>query len=305
MTTPKQNKDMLGKGIRSLLQSIDSDLKNSAGQIKESAISAATGIIRIPISKIETNPKQPRRDFDEKALQELAHSIKMHDIIQPITVSKLPNGKYRLITGERRLRASTIASLVDIPAYIRQANDQELLELSLLENLQREDLNAIEISLSYRRMMEELEYTQEQVADRMGKDRSTVTNYLRLLKLPPDIQIAVRNGQISMGHARALINVDTIDRQLFIFNEVKSKELSVRQTETLVRNIYKNDGTAKKITKTTLPPSFQKVEDKLASHFSTRVKLKHGKNNNGNITIEYYSVEELNKILSQMKITVD
>ncbi len=305
MTNSKQNKELLGKGIRALLQSIDSDLKNSSGQIKESAVSAATGIIRIAISEIETNPKQPRRDFDEKTLQELAHSIKLHDIIQPITVSKLPNGKYRLITGERRLRASKMAALVDIPAYIRQANDQQLLELSLLENLQREDLNAIEISLNYRRMMEELEYTQEQVADRMGKDRSTVTNYLRLLKLPPDIQIAVRNGQISMGHARALINVDTIDRQLFIFNEVKSKELSVRQTEALVRNIYKNDGKAKKITKASLPPSYQKIEDTLASYFSTRVKLKHGKNNNGHITIEYYSIEELNTILMQMKVTVD
>jgi ParB family transcriptional regulator, chromosome partitioning protein len=304
MTNPKQNKDLLGKGIRSLLQNIDSDLKTNSGQIKDSAVAAATGIIRIPIKEVETNPKQPRRDFDEKALQELSHSIKLHDIIQPITVTILPSGKYGLISGERRLRASQIAGLVDIPAYIRQANDKELLELSLLENLQREDLNAIEISLSYRRMMEELEYSQEQVADRMGKDRSTVTNYLRLLKLPPDIQIAVRVGDISMGHARALINVDTIDKQLYIFKEIKSKELSVRQTEALVRNIYKSEGTAKKV-KTSLPPSFQKLEDKMSSHFSTKVKLKHGKNNNGQITLDYYSIEELNKILRQMNITVD
>ncbi len=304
MTNPKQNKDLLGKGIRSLLQSIDSDLKTSSNQLKESVVSAVTGILRIPLKDVETNPKQPRRDFDEKSLQELAHSVKLHDIIQPITVSHIGNGKYRLISGERRLRASQIAGLTDIPAYIRQANDKELLELSLLENLQREDLNAIEISLSYRRMMEELEYSQEQVADRMGKDRSTVTNYLRLLKLPPDIQIAVRNGQISMGHARALINVDTIDKQLFIFNQVKSKELSVRQTEALVRNIYKNDGHVKKI-KSSLPVAYQKVEDKLASHFGTRVKLKHGKNNNGQITFDYYSTEELNKLLMQMNVMID
>ena len=198
MSAPKQNKDSLGKGIRSLLQSIDSDLKNNAGQIKPQIVEAATGVVRLPLENIETNPKQPRKDFDEQALQELAHSIKLHDIIQPVTVSKLHGNKYRLISGERRLRAAKIAGLKDIPAYIRHANDQELLELALLENLQREDLNAMEVALSYKRMMEELDHTQEQVAERMGKDRSTVTNYLRLLKLPPDIQVAVRSGEISM-----------------------------------------------------------------------------------------------------------
>src|SRR6476620_1303552 len=204
MTSPKQNKEALGKGIRSLLQSIDSDLKNTAGQLKHQAVEAVTGVIRLPVENIEANPKQPRRDFDEQSLQELAHSIKMHDLIQPVTVSKLHGNKYRLISGERRLRAAKLAGLKDIPAYIRLANDQELLELALLENLQREDLNAIEIALSYKRMMDELEYTQEQVADRMGKERSTVANYIRLLKLPPDIQVAVRNGSLTMGHARAL-----------------------------------------------------------------------------------------------------
>src|SRR5215208_2101635 len=208
MSTPKQNKDALGKGIRSLLQSIDSDLKNTSGQLKPQAIEAATSVVRMPLENIEGNPMQPRRDFDDQSLQELAHSIKLHDIIQPVTVSKLHGNKYRLISGERRLRSAKLAGLKDIPAYVRQANDQELLELALLENLQREDLNAMEIALSYKRMMEELDHTQEQVAERMGKDRSTVTNYIRLLKLPPDIQIAVRNGEISMGHARALVNVD-------------------------------------------------------------------------------------------------
>lgn len=303
MTNPKQNKDALGKGIRSLLQSIDSDLKNTAGQLKPQVVEAVTNVLRLPIENIETNPKQPRRDFNEQALQELAHSIKLHDLIQPVTVSKLHGNKYRLISGERRLRAAKIAGLKDIPAYIRQADDQELLELALLENLQREDLNAIEIALSYKRMMEELNHTQEEVAERMGKDRSTVTNYIRLLKLPPDIQVAVRNGEISMGHARALINVDKIDQQLYIFDEIKTKGLSVRQTESLVRNLYK-EKTPKK-TSSSIPDSYKKVEDKLASHFSTRVKMKHSKNGSGQITFDYYSLEELNKLLDQMNVSID
>lgn len=303
MTQPKQNKEALGKGIRSLLQSIDSDLKNNAGHLKPQAVEAATSVLRLPLENIETNPKQPRRDFDETALQELASSIKLHDIIQPITVSKLHGNKYRLISGERRLRAAKIAGLKDIPAYIRQANDQELLELALLENLQREDLNAMEIALSYKRMMEELSHTQEQVAERMGKDRSTVTNYIRLLKLPPDIQIAVRNGEISMGHARALINVDTIDKQLYIFDEIKTKGLSVRQTENLVRNLYREK--EEKKSPDNLPPAFKKVEDQLSSHFSTRVKLKHSKDGSGSISFEYYSLEEMNKLLDQMNVRID
>src|SRR5215207_9972419 len=304
MTNPKQNKDALGKGIRSLLQSIDSDLKNTTGQLKPQAVEAATSVLRLPVENIETNPKQPRKNFDEQALQELAHSITLHDIIQPVTVSKLHGNKYRLISGERRLRAAKLAGLKDIPAYIRQANDQEILELALLENLQREDLNAMEVALSYKRMMEELEHTQEQVAERMGKDRSTVTNYIRLLKLPPDIQVAVRNGEISMGHARALINVDTVDKQLYIFEEIKNKGLSVRQTENLVRNFYK-ETSIKKPLASSLPPVYKKIEDKLASHFSTRVKLKHSKNGSGQITFDYYSLEELNKLLDQMNVNID
>src|SRR5215203_2704359 len=304
MSIPKQNnKDALGKGIRSLLQSIDSDLKNTSGQIKESVVEAVTSVLRIPVELIDANPKQPRRNFEEQSLQELAHSIKLHDIIQPVTITKTGN-RYRLISGERRWRAAKLAGLIDIPAYIRQANDQELLELALLENLQREDLNAMEIALSYKRMMDELNHTQEQVAERMGKDRSTVTNYIRLLRLPPDIQIAVRNGEISMGHARALINVDTIDKQLYIFDEIKTKGLSVRQTETLVRNIYR-EKEDKKNNIETLPPAYKKVEDKLSTHFSTKVKLRHGKDGSGSITFEYYSLEEMNKLLDQMDVSID
>ena len=306
MTTPhKKDKEALGKGIRSLLQSIDADLKTTSGELKSSVVEAVTNMLRIPLDQIETNPRQPRHDFDEVALQELAQSIRLHDIIQPITVSRLPSGKFRLISGERRYRAAKLAELKDLPAYVRQADDQQLLELALLENLQREDLNAMEIALSYKRMMEELNYTQEQVAERMGKERSTVANYIRLLKLPPDIQVAVRGNQLSMGHARALINVDTVDKQLYLFNEIKQKGLSVRQTEELVRKLYKEDGPVKNSVKTTLPEAFKRIEDNLASHFSTRVRLNHNKKGEGSISIEYYSLQELNKLLDQLGVSVN
>jgi ParB family transcriptional regulator, chromosome partitioning protein len=298
---PPNKKDALGKGIRSLLQNIDADLKNTAGSLKTEVVEQSTSILRIPLDQIEVNPKQPRKDFDEEALSELAASVKMHDIIQPLTVSKLPNGRYRLIAGERRFRASKIAGLKDVPVYVRQANDVQLLELSLLENLQRENLNAIEIALSYKRLMDELDYTQEQVAERMGKDRSTVTNYIRLLKLPPDIQVAVRSGVITMGHARALISIDVVDKQLFVYGEIKKKGLSVRQTEDLVRQLY-TPHTVKVAAKQQLSPEFKKVEDNLASSFGTKVKLTHNKKGYGSILFEYYSLQELNALLEKLKL---
>jgi len=306
MTSPKQNKDLIGKGLRSLLQNIDSDLKTTEGTLKTEVAEQATHSARILLADIQVNPKQPRRDFDEQALNELAESIRLHDIIQPLTVTKLSNGKYQLIAGERRFRASKIAGLKDVPAYIRQANDKQLLELALLENLQREDLNAMEIALSYKRMMEELSYTQEQVAERMGKERTTVTNYLRLLKLPPDIQLAVRTAALTMGHARALVNIDTVDKQLYVFKEIRDKGLSVRQTEELVRRMYKEDKSSavKSSVKSELPAAYKKIEDNLASHFATRVKMQHNKKGYGSITIEYYSLDELNKILEAMNVTV-
>lgn len=302
--TTQNKKDALGKGIRSLLQSIDEDLKTTAGQLKPAVTEAATGVLRIAVDTVDVNPKQPRRDFDEQSLNELAASIKLHDIIQPITVSKMADGRYRLIAGERRLRASKIAGIKDIPAYVRKANDSELLELALLENLQRENLNAIEIGISYKRLMEELTYTQEQVAERMGKDRTTVTNYIRLLKLPPDIQLAVRNGNLSMGHARALINVDTVDKQLYVYQLIKQKNLSVRETENIVRQLYKTSP-VKKDVKNEMQQAFRKIEDNLASQYATKVNLKHSKKGNGSITIEYYSLEQFNQILKQMGISVD
>ena len=305
MATSKPNKDLMGKGIRSLLQSIDTDLKGPQGQLKQTVVEHLTHSTSIPVLDIQPNPKQPRHDFDQTALNELAHSIKLHGIIQPVTVSQLTNGKYRLIAGERRWRAAQLAGLTEVPAYIRQANDQQLLELALLENLQREDLNAVEVALSYKRMMDELNYSQEQVAERMGKDRSTVANFIRLLKLPPDIQLAVRSGKISMGHARALVNVGTVDQQLFVFREILNKELSVRQTEALVRKLYKQPSAVKKPAKSTTEGPLKRIQDKLASHFSTRVHLHQSPNGDGAITLEFYSTEELNKILRQLNVPLD
>lgn len=304
MTQPKK-KDALGKGIRSLLQNIDLDLKNTAGNLKSELVEQTTSSQRIPLDHIEINPDQPRKDFDENALSELANSIKIHNIIQPLTVSAIGNGKYRLIAGERRYRASKIAGLKDVPVYIRSLNDSSLLELALLENLQRENLNAIEVAISYKRLMDDLEYTQEQVAERMGKQRSTVTNYVRLLKLPPDIQVAVRNNVISMGHARALINVDEVEKQLYIFSEIKNKGLSVRQTEDLVRKIYTGPhSTTKPAPKAALPPAYKKIEDQIASTYSTKVKLNHSKKGSGSILFEYHSLDALNALLEKLNIKV-
>jgi ParB family chromosome partitioning protein len=282
---------------------MDADYKTTTGQLKPEIIEKNTATSNVSLDKIDVNPNQPRKDFDEEALSELAASIKMHGIIQPLTVSAIANGRYKLIAGERRYRASKIAGLKELPVYIREANDDNILELALLENLQRENLNAIEIALSYKRLMDDLDYSQDQLAERMGKDRSTVTNYVRLLKLPPDIQVAVRNGVISMGHARAIINVDVVDKQLFIFAEIKNKGLSVRQTEDLVRKLY-TGATSKAATKVSLPHAYKKIEDNIASQYGTKVKLTHNKKGYGNISFEYYSLEELNSLLDKLKINV-
>jgi len=300
----QKKNDALGKGIRSLLQNIDADLKSTAGSLKTELIEKTTGIFLVPLEKILVNPNQPRKDFDETSLSELAASIKIHGIIQPLTVSAIANGKYRLIAGERRYRASKIAGLKEVPVYVRQTADENLLELALLENLQRENLNAIEIALSYKRLMDDLDYTQEKVSERMGKERSTIANYIRLLRLPPDIQVAVRNGVISMGHARAIINVDVVDKQLYIFAEIRNKGLSVRQTEDLVRKLYTGQPVKPKV-KIKLPDAYRKIEDNLASQFGTKVRLSHQKKGNGSILFEYYSLEELNSLLEKLKINVN
>lgn len=300
-------KQGLGKGIRALLDTIDDEINTPkegvpavSGQ-KDNSTPPATA--RIPLDQIEVNPSQPRHDFDEQALIELSESIKLHDIIQPVTVVKIGQNKYQLISGERRVRASKMAGLKDIPAYIRTADGQGMLEMALLENLQRENLNAIEIALSYRQLMDECGLTQEQVSERMKKERSTVTNYLRLLKLPPDIQRAVRDSQISMGHARAIIGLEHVEQQLYVFRETMQRGLSVRQVEQLVKDMSaEKTQTPGKVTSVKLPPAYKRIEDNMASHFSTRVKLDRKKNGKGSIVIEFYNDEDLERIMDKMKL---
>ncbi len=305
-------KKALGLGIKALLNNIDEELKANTESIpaitkdKSTVNNTTTAAVggRIPIQDIIVNPKQPRHDFDEKALQELADSIALHDIIQPITVVKLTTGKYMLVSGERRWRASQKAGLKDIPAYVRTANDQELLEMALLENLQRENLNAIEIALSYKRLMDEVELTQENLAERMKKDRSTIANYLRLLKLPPDIQTAVRDSSMTMGHARAIITLENVDEQLYVFREIINKGLSVRQTEQLAKNIQteKKPNTTSTNKESKLPNVYKRLEDNMTSHFATKVILDRKKNGKGSITIDFHNDEELERIMDLMKI---
>lgn len=303
MTNKPNSKAQIGKGIGALLGNIKDEVNafsknNAANEVLVGSIT------RIPLSAIEANPHQPRRSFEEGPLQELADSIKLHDIIQPITVVRLPNKKYQIISGERRFKAAKLAGLNDIPAYVRVANDQEILEMGLLENLQREDLNAIEIGLGYKRLMSECNLTQEQVADRMKKERSTVTNYIRLLRLPPSIQVSVRNKQMSMGHARALLALEHIEQQLFAAKEIIDNDLSVRRTEELVKNILakKNTASVEKKNTNTLPPAYKKIEDQIASHLSTKVNLVRKKNGKGTITLEFYNDNDLERILDKMSI---
>jgi len=306
MTTNSQNKKKaLGQGIKALLNNIDEELKATERAIpagSDKPVIAAGG--RVPLHLISVNPKQPRHDFDEAALKELAESIREHDIIQPVTVVKMSDGKYMLISGERRLRAAKMAGLKDIPAYIRTANDQEMLEMALLENLQRENLNAIEIALSYKRLMDECDMTQEQVSERMKKERSTIANYLRLLKLPPDIQKAVRDNRLTMGHARAITGLENVDEQLYLYRETLQKGLSVRQVEQLAKNLAtgKKSHVAPTKTEPKLAPAYRRIQDNMASHFSTKVMLNRKKNGKGSIVIDFYSDEDLERIMDAMKL---
>ncbi|MDH5608869.1 MAG: ParB/RepB/Spo0J family partition protein, partial [Cyclobacteriaceae bacterium] len=249
----------------------------------------------IDIFSIEVNPFQPRTDFNQEALAELADSIKVQGIIQPITVRKLAANQFQLISGERRLQASKLAGLQTIPAYIRTADDQQMLEMALIENIQRENLNAIEIALSYQRLLTECSLKQEELGDRVGKNRTTVNNYLRLLKLPPDIQIALRDGQLSMGHARALITIDDVSLQLNVFHQILKDGLSVRKVEELVRNLVtKSD--KPETEKKPVSPEISKLQERLSSHFGTKIRIK-SKDNKGEINIPYTSTEDLNRIL--------
>ncbi|MEY3348731.1 MAG: ParB/RepB/Spo0J family partition protein [Bacteroidota bacterium] len=301
---PSNKKDALNRGIRSLLGSIDTELKNPiTGSLKSEVVTKNTSVSRIPLTDIVPNPRQPRQDFDQKAIEDLAQSMRQHDIIQPLTVTPLSNGKYKLIAGERRWRAAKLAGLKDVPAYVREADDKQVLELALLENLQRENLNAIEIGLGYQRLMDECAMTQEEVATRMGMDRSTVSNYIRMLKLPPDIIVAVRNGSLSMGHARALINAGEVDKQLFVFNTIVSKKLSVRQTEELVKQLYK-PSKKKEPSNASAKNNLNHIQQQISSQLGTKVKLDHQASGKGKIILEYFSIEELNSLLDKMKVTI-
>jgi len=299
-----EKKRGLGKGLSALLDDsthVNSHSHHTTRSIPTAPeINDAGSINEISISEIEVNPYQPRTDFEVEALNELADSIKLQGLIQPITVRRLSAHKYQLISGERRLRASKIAGLTQIPAYIRTANDQQMLEMALIENIQRENLNAIETALSFQRMMEECNLKQEELGERVSKNRSTVTNYLRLLKLPPAIQASLRDGGLTMGHARALITVESPSDQLYLHQLIIKDGLSVRKVEEMVRNIQSQPARkTERNEKTDQPLTYQaqKIQDELASKFSTRVKLKLNSQGAGSIEIPFLSEDDLGRIL--------
>jgi len=293
-------KSALGRGLGALLEdSIDTVQE-------EFEVGAVNKLFELPLDDIEKNPYQPRSQFNEKALQELSLSIKAHGIIQPITVRQLSRNKYQVIAGERRLQASKKAGIKTIPAYVRTADDSQMLQMALIENIQREDLNSIEIALSYQRLIGECDLKQEELGEKVGKDRTTVNNYLRLLKLPPDIQASLRDKQISMGHARALINIENIDTQLAIFKKIIEKDLSVRNVEVLVRESNGQSSRGSSSTKATstskLSYQLQQIESRLTSHFGTKVQLKSDQKNKGEIKIPFFSVDDFNRILEILNL---
>ena len=257
-------------------------------------------INEIEIDKIVVNPFQPRKEFDEELLAELSESIRQVGIIQPITVRKTEEGTYQIISGERRLRASKKAGLTKIPAYIRTADEQGMLEMALIENIQREDLNAIEVAISYQRLMEECKLTQENLSDRVGKKRSTVANYLRLLKLPAEIQLGLRNGKISMGHARAIVNIEDPETQLMIYHEAIKYDFSVRKIEEVVRELSVDEEIKKEPLKKSnlLPEEYSNLKKHLSNYFGTNVAFKRDNNGKGKIVINFNTDDELERIVS-------
>ena len=289
-----QNKKRgLGRGLDAILQSPETDITSS--DISGNYVAGA--VAELNIDFIEANPFQPRTDFDENALNELAESIKVQGVIQPVTVRKMGRDKYQLISGERRLRASKLAGLKTIPVYIRVANDEQMLEMALIENTHREGLNAIEVALSYQRLIEECNITQEELSEKVGKDRSTVTNFLRLLKLPPEVQVALRDGFISMGQARAIINIDDKTKQLIILKEIIDKDLSVRQVEELVRSLNTKNVKAKK-QKNVLPEAFIYKIDSLSKTLDAKIKVDRNSKGKGSMTISFKNDEDFERLIS-------
>jgi len=291
-------RNALGRGLGALLKDADSVKSKNAA---ENPI--ASNLNEIPLDQIEVNNYQPRSHFNDEALKELSESIKIQGIIQPITVRQLAPNQFQLISGERRLRASKLAGLTKIPAYIRTANDQQMLEMALIENIQRENLNPIEIAISYQRMISECNLKQEELGDRVGKNRSTVTNYVRLLKLPPDVQVALRDNVITMGHARSIINLENVDQQLYVLNKIVSEGLSVRSVEELARNIQNKHSAPETTSSTPAKASsganaeIVSLQNKLTSHFGTKIQVKSDKQFKGEIKIPFVSAEDLNRIL--------
>jgi ParB family chromosome partitioning protein len=285
-------KQALGRGLSALLNDPSNDIKSVQDKNADKVIG---NIVELDITAIEVNPFQPRTTFNEEALRELASSIKELGVIQPITVRKLDFNKYQLVSGERRFRASKLIGLTTIPSYIRIANDQESLEMALVENIQRQDLDPIEIALSYQRLIDEINLTQEQMSERVGKKRSTIANYLRLLKLDPIIQTGIRDGFISMGHGRAIINIDDQSEQLDIYEKILTNKLSVRDTEELVRNFKGITETAKPA-KEELPKFVKKGVKEFSEYFGHKIDVKVSKNGKGKITIPFHSEEDFNRI---------
>lgn len=283
-----KKKAALGRGLSALLENAETDITS-----KESR--PVGSVSQIQLNQIEANPFQPRTEFDKQLLEELASSIKVHGVIQPITVRKMGYDSYQLISGERRTRAAILAGLDKIPAYIRVANDQDMLEMALIENIQRSDLNAIEVAMSYKRLLEECSLKQEELGERVGKDRSTVNNYLRLLRLPDEIQLGIKEGKISMGHARAMISMDDVATQIELFHQILEDNLSVRSVETLVKN--KKEKPAYSFTGTDWDPEIDKITEIFNKKLSASVHLKNTGTGKGKIIISYKSKQDLERIL--------
>ena len=286
----KQTNSRLGRGLSALLK----DEPKVVSASDKGADKLVGSIIEIELKKIKTNPYQPRTNFDKDALTDLVKSISVLGVIQPITVRKIKEG-YELISGERRFRASQIVGLESIPAYVRLANDQEMLEMALVENIQRQDLDAIEIALSYQRLLEEINLTQEQLSHRVGKDRASISNYLRLLKLDPIVQTGIRDGMISMGHGRAIIAIDNPELQLEIYEKVIAENLSVRETENLIRNL--KNSKSKKVKKADLPNEYKKAQVLISDFVQSKVEIKRSANGKGKIIIDFASDTDFEQVI--------
>ncbi len=291
-------KQVLGRGLSALLKDPSNDIKSVDDKNADQVVGS---IVALELHTIEMNPFQPRSSFNEESLRELASSIKELGVIQPITVRKLGFNKFQLVSGERRYRASKLIGKESIPAFIRIANDQESLEMALVENIQRQDLDPIEIALSYQRLIEEIKVTQEQLSDRVGKNRSTIANYLRLLKLDPIIQTGMRDGFIAMGHGRAIININNLGEQLDIYEKVISENLSVRETEALVRNLKNSSEIKNPYKKATLPSYLNSAKIALSEYLNSDVNIKNTGGGKGKLSISFKNKKDFQRILNLLK----